>query len=173
MKKIIYIFIAVNIFTLAATIYLLSEKNDIKIGYILSADVYNSFDYKIELEQELETKHNKNKAVLDSLEVNYQMTINSFEGSELTEDQVIGLKRKQKTFFELQEKFENEYTETVQESYGLIWDRINEYVQEYGKSKGFDYIFGANGDGSLMYANEASNLTEEIKIYINQKYSGQ
>ena len=173
MRKIIIILIVVNVFTFAGVIYLLTNNSTEKTAYILSAEVYNAFDYKIELEQELEFKQNINKATLDSLEVNYQMTIGALEGAELSEDQVIILKRKQQTFFELKEKFENDYSETVQNSYNQIWDRINEYVQTYGKDNDYTYIYGANGDGSLMYADDAHNITEEIKIYINKKYSGQ
>ncbi len=172
MKKLAYIFLVVNIFTLSAVIYLLLDNKKEKSAYFLSAEVYNSFDYKIELEKSLENKKNKNKATLDSLEVNYQMLVSSIEGAEPTDDQIIILQRQQKTFFELQEKFENEYVETVQNSYTLIWDRINEYVQTYGKDNGYTYIFGANGDGSVMYADNSKNITPELIVYINNKYSG-
>ena len=34
-------------------------------------------------------------------------------------------------------------------------------------------IFGANGDGNLMLADDAVNITEEVKGYVNERFKGQ
>ena len=49
-----------------------------------------------------------------------------------------------------------------------IWKEINAKVTEYGKEKGIDFILGAKGDGTIMYANEAKEITKEIIEYINK-----
>ena len=174
MKTLIYIILGLNIVIFSAVVYLFVENSNDKekIAYFLSGDVYNTFDYKIELEQELEGQQKRNKTILDSLEVDYKMMIGSLVG-EPTEDQIILLKRKQEIFLELKEKFEITNSEAVKKSYDQIWGRINEYVQKYGKDNGYVYIFGANGDGSIMYADKSNDITKEIKTYVNQKYSGQ
>jgi outer membrane protein len=51
-----------------------------------------------------------------------------------------------------------------------IWKRINQLLTEFGKQKGYNFILGAAGNGSLMYANEADNVTEEVILFINKKY---
>ena len=51
-----------------------------------------------------------------------------------------------------------------------IWKRINHYVSDYGKTEGYDFIFGATGDGGLMYANDVNDITDEVILYLNKKY---
>jgi len=174
MKIITYIFILISAFSLSGVIYLLLENNnDSKAVYFLSAEVYNAFDYKVELEKELNDIGTKNKNILDSLETNYQLSINALNGVEPNEDELIVLKRKQKSFFELKEKLENRFSDFQQDSYNKIWERINGFVKTYGKENNLAYIFGANGDGSVMYADENNNITKDIISYVNSKYNGE
>ena len=50
--------------------------------------------------------------------------------------------------------------------------QLNQYVKEFGEKNSYDIIHGANGNGSLMYAKDILNLTEEVKAFINNKYKG-
>lgn len=171
-KFLLTLLIVVNVFTILVLFYFVYNQNNEKTAYFLSAEVYNEFDYKKELEHELDLSEQKHKETLDSLELDYKMFISNYQSNELTDDEIIILKRKQNYFLELKQEFENQYSQTVNTSYNLIWNRINEYVKSYGQEHGYTYIFGANGDGSVMYADEAKNITNEIKDYINIKYSG-
>lgn len=74
----------------------------------------------------------------------------------------------EKDLLMLREKLSNDYLKKSKAFEKLIWDNINRKVSQYGKEKGFDYIFGANGDGSIMYASEENDITNEIIEYINQ-----
>ena len=47
---------------------------------------------------------------------------------------------------------------------------INDYVKEFGKRKGYKIIFGASGGGNIMYADESSDLTEEVLKGLNAEY---
>lgn len=47
---------------------------------------------------------------------------------------------------------------------------VNAYLKEYGKAQGYDFIFGATESGSIVYANEAKNLTADIVRELNQRY---
>jgi outer membrane protein len=66
-------------------------------------------------------------------------------------------------------EYNNEYI-TAEET--KIWTQLNQYITEYGKTKDYEYILGANGSGSLMYADSTLNITEEVTAFANKKYSG-
>jgi len=51
-----------------------------------------------------------------------------------------------------------------------IWKQINDGVAAFGKERKYSYIFGASGDGSLMYADEAEDITEELIVFLNNRY---
>ncbi len=53
-----------------------------------------------------------------------------------------------------------------------LWNKINQYMIDYGKEHQMDLILGAAGDGNIMFADERINLTEEVLKYMNEKYEG-
>jgi outer membrane protein len=53
-----------------------------------------------------------------------------------------------------------------------IITQLNQYVQDYGKEMGYAYIYGNNGEGSLMYADDARVITREMIEYVNNRYKG-
>jgi len=53
------------------------------------------------------------------------------------------------------------------------WNLLNKYVLEFGKKKHYRFIFGANGNGSLMYSADATDITAEVLEYANKEYNGQ
>lgn len=170
LKKVIYLLV---VFNFVAILYILLKPEENALGYFKSAEVYNSFDYKIELEKDLKQYQTKNQMYLDSLENDYKITIATLNNIQPSEDEYILLDRKQRYLFETKEKLENEYSSKVSEFYELIWSRINAYAVEYGETNNYQYIFGANGDGSVMYADEGQDITSELLEFINKKYAGE
>ena len=165
---------ALNIICLAGIIYLINKDEHKQTAFFLSAEVYNEFEYKKELEFDLENSNNLNNQRLDSLEMDLKMNIDILKNAidKPSNDKLIVLERKQNYYIDYRNEIEYQYTTKVQESYTLIWERINEYVAEYGEQNGYQFIFGANGDGSLMYADETADITEEIITYVNERYAG-
>ncbi len=51
-----------------------------------------------------------------------------------------------------------------------VLNLVNDYVKEFGKRKGYKYILGANGSGSLVYTKEKYDITEELLKGLNEEY---
>jgi outer membrane protein len=49
---------------------------------------------------------------------------------------------------------------------------MSTYILAYGKKHNYDFIFGSSGNGTLMFANETYNISDDIIKYINDKYKG-
>lgn len=173
MKVINALFFSLTLLCLGAVLYLFVNGKGDKTAFFMSAEVYNEFDYKKELEVELITTQNNAQRVIDSLELDLNMTVDYLNSVEPSTDQIALFERKQQNYMEFRNQIESGYGAKSQEFYNLIWDRINNYVKEYGKENGYTYIFGANGDGSIMYAEEGKDITKEIIQMINQKYAGE
>lgn len=152
---------------------LLLKKESDKSAFFLSAEVYNEFDYKKELELELNKMESGLTQTLDSLEKDLQFTVNYLNSIEPTQEQIFIYQNQENNYFKYKQEQELNYSKKMEEYYTLIWDRINGYVQEYGEENGYQFIFGANGDGSIMYAQEDGDITSEIISYINSKYAGE
>jgi outer membrane protein len=124
-----------------------------KNAYVMNQRVFSEFKGKIELETKLNQVREQHKKNLDSL------------GATAPLKQQDAFYQDQAQQFAMQEQALSErYTAD-------IWKRINESVAEYGKKKGYDFIFGASGDGSIMFAGEANDVTDDVIRYINQSYN--
>jgi outer membrane protein len=67
----------------------------------------------------------------------------------------------------LRDQLSGEYQQKSDAFDKIIWDKINRKINDYGKEQGYDYIFGAKGDGSIMYASDKKDITKAVIAYIN------
>ena len=125
-----------------------------KQAYIENFKLYESFEAKKQLEEKLINTKAANKMRLDSLKLL------------ITDQQTELYYRQQKAIIEKEE-------EQLAVKYNTqIWNQLNDYIKEYGIANGYEFIHGATGSGSMMYANEKLNITDEVIKYANQKYEG-
>ena len=47
---------------------------------------------------------------------------------------------------------------------------VNQYLKEYGRSKQYDFILGANESGNIVYATPSKDLTSDVLRGLNQQY---
>lgn len=137
----------------------LNAPNSKKQGFVYTKKVFDNYHGKKELEQKLSSLKENHKKELESLNI-----------------QLINDENNQQLFKSLQETsqhFQLKEEELSQKYTNNIWKQINQYMMEYGNENGYDFIFGASGDGNLMFANDANDISEEFILYINSKYEGE
>ncbi len=172
MKKEIVIPVVLSLLICIGAILFLSMTRTENV-YVINAEVYNDFEMKKQLEARMVTVQQQRKNILDSLALRIEMRVQSYQmngASDTIEANAIrSLQQehyiKQNTFAEDNDRMATEYDEQ-------IWKQLNQYAQDYGKEKGYSIVFGATGDGGIMYADQAVNVTEELKIYANEKFKG-
>jgi len=152
--------IGVNLLVLfLAMLFLFPEK---KIGYVSNQALFEQFNGKIELGKKLKRIEDNGRARLDSLALVISVYANN-----------VDKQTEAKQAYKIAEfQFNKKYEEQNQLYTNQIWTQINQYLLEYGKKEGYEYIHGTSGNGSLMYGDEANNITEEVLEYINDKYNG-
>lgn len=67
--------------------------------------------------------------------------------------------------------FNEYYAQSNQEINKKIWERLNPLIEEYGNEKKLTLLIGANGAGSLLYADKGRDLTADLTAYVNRKYA--
>jgi len=125
-----------------------------------------------------EAKATQLRANVDSLMVDWQEEIKLYEKErstmskkELELKQEI-LSTKQQQINNYQQAIQKQIQEEDQKASQTVVNDINDFVKEYGKQNNYKIIFGASGGGSIMYANEASDLTDEVLEGLNKEYKG-
>lgn len=147
--------------------------NDVeKQAYVVTGELFAEFDYQKELDAEFrsikETKENELSLIKNTL-IDLENKIRTGAASE---DEMAQYQNGYRQFQQM------EYTVTeelarINSEYSLkIWDKLNSFISTYGNENGYDVIFGASGEGNIMYATDNLNITDEVIAYCNLKYSG-
>ena len=150
--------LALNLILVMIVGYLYFQGGPTKNAYFLNQKVFEQSRARQELETKLSNVTVSHQKQLDSLLRLAEQGMDSSYALRLYEETTRKYALREQ---ELTEKY------TVD-----LWQQINGYVDDYGKEKGYDFIFGATGNGSLMYASEAYDITNEIIDYINLRYEG-
>jgi outer membrane protein len=172
MKKVFpYIMVALVSISLSVIVSYTLLKKERKTGFIQLGKVYSEFELSKNLNAQFKSTATNRKNYLDSLE--FQVKNIYQQASNTNDKQLIETFEQAQRHYQYQkEQIENTVSKLEEQYNDQIWTQINEYVKEYGKEKGYDYIFGAEGSGTIMYSTEAEDLTEEMIQFLNNKYQG-
>lgn len=177
MKNFIIPILSITIIVLVSSFMANSSKNE-----LVYVDVNKLIEgYKrTKVEREaFSKKTDVLKANVDSLVTSWQTELKAYEKERASmtkkekdlKQELLGNKQQQINNY--QQAVQKQVQEEDQKMTQTLINDINDYVQEYGKKHGYPMIFGAGGNGNIMYAEEASDLTDEILIGLNEQYVGQ
>ncbi len=133
--------------------------------YVDNAQLFASFKMKAELEKKYQVVEKQKQAILDSL----LYKIKWHEKDAPSENDLARLKQE---FMYRKDAFAKENSELMTQYNSQIWNQLNEYAKAFGEKHKYKFIFGTNGQGTLMYAGENVNVTKALIDYANEAYSG-
>ena len=160
------------LFILGGVMLFLTCRNE-KTAYVNITKLYAEFTLKKELENKLTKVKNTRQAVLDSLELKLKILtkeINMEKGTDKAKIAVFQAQRE--AYISKKQQFDEDNQALVKEYDAQIYKQMTQYVSDYGKKKGYKYIYGADGSGNLMYADESDDITFQVTTFINNRYKG-
>ncbi len=137
-----------------------------KNGYIQNQKVFAAFAGTKELEKRLVIAQQKQKNILDSLASLIQLTSQT-PSSALTNKQL------RNQYQQLYTQYEQDGQALNQQYTAQAWKQLNQYIREFGQQNGYQFIYGADGTGGVMYADSTYDLTDPVTTYANKKYAGE
>lgn len=165
--------IAVSLATVVLTNSLTTGQSQYKTAHIKLGDVYEDFELKKQLEVKLTKVENARKNILDSLEFQLKsLQIKITETKEKDASLIKMFQLNRDNYLKTSQQFEEDNQRMSEEYNKQIWDRLNQYIKDYGKANNYTYVFGADGSGAIMYGSEGVDITEEIIKYTNDKFKG-
>jgi outer membrane protein len=165
------IFLLVIVFT--TTIYFSAKSY--KIAYVRTAELVYGYNGMREARIEYKSQVDAWQANVDTLRVQYQKCLSDYQNSykHLSESEK---EEKQLLIRKLEDNLKNYSTvikQQAQEKEGemteAVLNQINSYVASYAQENGYDYIIGSS-NGTLLYAKDAHDITEEVLKAINGEY---
>lgn len=125
-----------------------------------SFKVFEEFQLKKDYDAKIEKEFAAEKAELDSMGYKFNTLKNPLEIDALKKQFVLKKRQFDEKFQAVSQKYTNE-----------VYERLNTYIKEFGKKNNFGVIIGSNGQGNVMYRDDAMDVSEKLITFINDKYS--
>lgn len=157
--------LVLNLFLIVITVCLLTfrlvESNN-RIVCVDNTKLFDGFNMTKEMKRVGEKEFNARKLVLDSLYLKLQSPTISESDKKMIMQQFVQGKQ------EL-EQFNKNFG--AEES-SKILARIHGYVNEFAQENKYHLIMGSQNKQTVLFADENSDVTDELLEYINKKYEG-
>lgn len=143
-----------------------------KTAFIHTEQVFTRFEQTKDLEAKLTALKNQRTHSLDSLQMGIREKYHAMGGAATNEQELEAFEKMQEEYLAREQHILQENEQLTQAYNAQIWKQLNQYIQEFGEQEGYQYIYGASGEGNLMYARSSENITEEVLQYVNDRYQG-
>ncbi|MDQ3110523.1 MAG: OmpH family outer membrane protein [Bacteroidota bacterium] len=170
-QRIINIALAVLIVIIGGCLFLVNSKSR-QFVFIDVKKTIKEFNLTKEYDIKLQQTDHKRKQLLDSMQFDAEMA-----SRQLLNDSTNGKLRefffiKRDGFLTRQEQFQQDQQTQMEEYNAQVLKQINQYALEFRKEKNYPIMFGASGNGSIMSADDAYDVTDEFLAYVNSHYHG-
>lgn len=139
-----------------------------KSYYINTTKLFEDFEMTKDMKKQLQTVGISRKNYLDSMHIVIESLDRQIRsGNKSLENEYTD---KATSYLELKKLYESDQSEVANQFDKQVLDKLNQLIQEYGQENKIDYIFGVSGNGNIMYAKDADDITAVMLKYINSKY---
>lgn len=147
-----------------------------KIAFVDSVRIMDEYQEKIDVEARFKTKAEAMTKKRDSISQAFQLELQQFQAKA----QKMSQKNAQEEYAQLQQRGqfvgqqlqqeEQQLQLTSQAEMDTLVKKVKKEIKEYGKANGYTYILGGGDGGSVLYGEEAHDLTDAILKILNDKY---
>lgn len=172
-KTLTNIFVVIGLLAITASVCSFCFRNTPSTCYVNLGVVFEKFDYKLELERKLLKVTEARKHIIDSLQFELDVLARQIKSQKQSErDKIETFEVRKQFFLQKREEFEEDNSRLVSEFDEQILKQMTQYVKDFGIEHDLDYVLGVDGNGTVLYAEESKDITNEVVEYINKKYKG-
>lgn len=175
MSKKVLLIIAISISVVACN--KTAEVKEVKTAYIDTSELMKEYTEAKDLEAKYKAQSEEKGRQLEAEISRFKQDAANFQA----QAQANGQEWAQKRGAELQKReqqlgyAQQALAQQLQQSSGAEMDTlvkgVKKFIQDYGKEKGYAYIYGTGDAASILYAEDKYNITKEIIKALNDKYA--
>ena len=144
-----------------------------KVAFVDVNKVFDGFEMKVDMEKKLKKDLFIKKGLTDSLMFRLSSLKNELENQkEPSKERVEEFYQLQSYYVKQKETFDEYQISETQKYDAQILGQMTQYIKDFGNENGYDFIFGADNSGNILYGRPAGDVTSEIIVFINLKYQG-
>jgi outer membrane protein len=181
LKTWMYALSAVCVVLLISSVYLLFKTADLKssgslkIGYVRSEQLLQQYKPALAVQQKLQQETADAQKDLEKRYKELQtMDADIKKKSEVLTMQALApqiekMQRKQNEFLQLQQSIQQAVQQKQSELLEPIFQDVSNFINKYGRDKGYAVVFGTPVEGIIVYGDPANDLTETIITELNAR----
>ncbi|HSZ71426.1 MAG TPA: OmpH family outer membrane protein [Cytophagaceae bacterium] len=147
-----------------------------KVVYVRVAEVVNKYEGMLEAKNSYKQKMANWQANVDTLELDYQKMVSKYQLESASMS--AGQKKEREESLRTQRQNVQNYITTLEKKAQeedekmtkAVINQINASIEEYAKSKGYDYVLGTTNEGNILYGVKSNDITDETLVYLNNQY---
>lgn len=153
------------------------ESTAFKSAYIDTEKLMKEYQESIDFEAKYEAMSNRMKNELESDMKKFQRDVEDLQknaqskGMEWAQNRQAELERRQRTLAEKEQNYMKKFQEEGSVERDSMVSKMKRFIKDYGKEKGFDYVFGTGDAATVLYAKDGLDITEEIVKKMNDAYA--
>lgn len=147
-----------------------------KTAYIDTEKLVKDYQQFKDFEAKFKTMSDRMQTELESDMKKFQRDVLDLQqnaqskGMEWAQNREAELTRRQQTLAEKEQNFMRKFQEESAVERDSMISEMKDFIKDYGKKNGYDYIYGTGDAASVLYAKEEYDLTEEILNLLNKQY---
>jgi outer membrane protein len=150
--------------------------NNFKIAYFELDSLQEHYTYFKEVREELNKQEAQRTKQLDNIRANYLNKLKEYnqKGATMSQTDQSSFEEQLRT---LQNNYEQRQQELGQEMNTLymqkmqnVKQRIQDFLKQYCKNKGYAYVFAASSEDNLYYKDTVRDITNDIVSLLNEEY---
>jgi outer membrane protein len=154
-----------------------TTSNEIKTAYVDTAKLMEEYTEAKDLEAKFKTKSEAEAKKFEVEEANFKAEVANFQknaqanGQAWAQQKNAELEQKQQRLqYAAQSVGQKLQSESATEMDSLV-KGVKSFIKEFGKEKGYDYIYGTGDAASVLYAKDQYDITKDVIKLINEKYA--
>lgn len=151
---------------------------EFKTAYIDTSKLMEDYNEAKELNEKYKTKGEVMDRELEVTAKNLKAEMNSFQQNAMAKGQAWAQQkgaelqqRQQQLQYTQQGMLQQLQQESGKETDSLV-KKVKQFIKDYGKEKGYDYIYGTGDAATVLYAKDTYDITGELTKVLNEKYAG-
>jgi outer membrane protein len=152
------------------------NKGGLNIAYVNSDTVSKYYEFAKKIQKTLTTKRSEAEGQIKSKYFAYESLVQEFEkaspimGDREKMEKAQKIRLLEQEIMQVEQQLSEQVSRQELELTQSYIVKTNDYMQEIGKTLGYDYVMSYRVGGAMLYANERHDITNEIIKLLNERY---
>ena len=152
------------------------NEGGLNIAFVNSDTVSKYYEFAKKIQKTLTTKRSEAEGQIKSKYFAYESLVQEFEkaspimGDREKMEKAQKIRLLEQEIMQVEQQLSEQVSRQELELTQSYIVKTNDYMQEIGKTLGYDYVMSYRVGGAMLYANERHDITNEIIKLLNNRY---